>query len=145
MRSRANWSPASTRWRSMRRRRRKGSAEAKPSRGSRSGRLRRRFLHHRRDPQRLETVAIPPQHLEAEAVEGEALARFGDRARLVNDEPGDGGGFLVRQVPIHRAVEVADRHRAVDIDRAVGLRAYARDLDVVFVGDVADDFLEDVL
>ena len=40
----------------------------------------------------------------------------------MDDEAGDGGRLLVRQVPVHGAVEVADRHRAVDIDRAVGLR-----------------------
>ena len=35
--------------------------------------------------------------------------------------------------------------RAVDVDRAVGLRPHARHRDVVLVGDVADDLLEDVL
>ncbi len=99
----------------------------------------------RRDPQRRDAVAGLAQHLEAEAVEGEGLARLGDDARLVDDEAGDGGRLVVGQVPVHGAVEVADRHRAVDIDRAVRLRADALDGDVVLVGDVADDLLEDVL
>ena len=68
-----------------------------------------------------------------------------NRARLVDDEAGDGGGLRIRQIPVHRAVEIADRHRAVDIDRAVRLRPHARHRNVVLVGDVADDFLEDVL
>ena len=48
-------------------------------------------------------------------------------------------------VPVERAVEIADRHRAVDDDRAVGLLLDALDIDVVLVGDLADDLLDDVL
>ena len=78
-------------------------------------------------------------------MEGEDLAGLGDRPRLVDDEAGDGRRLLVGQVPVHGAVEVADRHRAVDIDRAVRLRPHALHRDVVLVVDVADDLLEDVL
>ena len=99
----------------------------------------------RRDPERRDPVPVLAQHLEAEAVEGEGLAGLGDDARFVDDEAGDGRRLLVGQVPVHRAVEVADRHRAVDVDRAVRLRAHALHGDVVLVGDVADDLLEDVL
>src|SRR6266446_9913184 len=48
--------------------------------------LRDRLLRHRGDPQRLQAIAVPTQHLEPEAVEREALARLRDRACLVNDE-----------------------------------------------------------
>src|SRR3712207_7544982 len=53
--------------------------------------------------------------------------------------------LVVGQVPVHGAVEVTHRHRAVDVDRAVDLRAHALDRHVVLVLDVADDLLEDVL
>ena len=69
----------------------------------------------------------------------------GNRLRLVDDQPGDGGRLVVRQRPVKRPVEVADRHRAVDDDRAVGLLLDALDIDVMFVGDLADDLLDDVL
>ena len=42
-------------------------------------------------------------------------------------------------------VEVADRHRALDDEAAVRLADDAGDGDVVLVGDLADDLLEDVL
>src|SRR5262249_30053600 len=99
----------------------------------------------RRDPQSGDAVAIAAQHLKPEAVEREALARLRDRAGLVNDEPGDGSGFLVRQIPIHGTVEVADRDPAIDRDGAVELRLDARHRNVVLVLDVADDLLENIL
>src|SRR5215470_4406990 len=89
--------------------------------------------------------AAPPQHLEPEAVEREALARLRDRARLVNDEARDGGCLGVGQVPVHGAVEVADRNRAVDVDGPVRQRPHARNLDIVLVADVAHDLFENVL
>src|SRR5690348_10229178 len=41
---------------------------------------------HRHDAQRGDAVALPPQYAETEAVEGETLAAFGDRARFVDHE-----------------------------------------------------------
>ena len=41
-------------------------------------------------------LRLAAQHAEAEAVEGEGLARLGDRARLVNDEAGDRRRLVVR-------------------------------------------------
>src|SRR3954471_5548573 len=84
-----------------------------------------------RDAQRGDAVAVAAQDAEAKAVEGKSLTGFGDRARLVDDETGDGGCLFVRQVPFHDAVEIANRHAPVDIDRAVGLRAYARHSDIM--------------
>ena len=63
----------------------------------------------------------------------------------MDDEPGDGRRFVVGQVPLQGAVEIADRNAAIDVDRAVGLRPHARHRDVVLIGDVADDFLQNVL
>src|SRR5262245_66354494 len=71
-----------------------------------------RLARHRHDAQRGDAVALPPQHAEAEAVEGEALAAIGDRARLVNDEARHRGRILLRKVPAHGAIEVAERDRA---------------------------------
>ena len=86
------------------------------------------------------------EDLEAEAVEGEGLAGAGDRLGLVDDEAGDGVGLLVGERPVEGAVEVADGDAALDLDRAVGLAGDAGGLlDVVLVGDVADDLLDDVL
>src|SRR5215211_926791 len=98
-----------------------------------------------RDAQRGDAVAVAAQHAEPEAVEGEGLAGVWNRARFVDDETGDGSRFLVGQVPIHDTVEIADRHAAVDIDRAVGLRAHAWNCDIALVGDVDDDVIQKVL
>src|SRR5262249_18274783 len=105
-------------------------------------RLEHRLAHQRGDAQRRDAVPVATQHPKTEAVEGEGLAGLGDRPRLVDDEPGDGGRFVVGQVPFHGAVEIADWNAAVDVDRAIGLRPYARHRDVVLIRDVADDFLQ---
>src|SRR4026209_2082625 len=68
------------------------------------------FARHRRNLERGDAVALTPQHAEAEPVESKALAAVGDRARLVDHEACDGGRLLVRQMPVHGAVEVPDRH-----------------------------------
>ena len=57
------------------------------------------------------------------AVEEELLPGVGDGARLVDHEAGDGHGVVVRQIPIHGAVEIADGDITVDVHRAVGLAA----------------------
>src|SRR5437762_14269163 len=73
------------------------------------------------DPECSNAVALAAKHGEAEAVECEALASLGNRARLVNDEAGDRRCFIDREVPVHGAVEVANRYRAVDDHRTVRL------------------------
>ena len=77
-------------------------------------------------------------------MEGEGLPRFGNRPRLVNDESGNGGRLVVGQAPFHGAVEVPNGHAAVHVDGTVRLRPHARHCNIVLVGDVADDLLEDV-
>ena len=77
-------------------------------------------------------------------MEGETLAPIGDRACFVDHETGYGGRLSVGKTPIHRAVEIADRHRAVDDHRAVRLGANAGDHHIVLVGNVADDLFQDV-
>ena len=47
-------------------------------------------------------------------MEGEYLALGRDHLGLVDDEAGDGVGLVIGQRPVRRAVEVANRHRAVD-------------------------------
>src|SRR5215470_18227217 len=51
-----------------------------------SGLCHRRLPGKRRDLQRGDAIAMLARDPEAEAVEGEGLARLGDRARLVDDE-----------------------------------------------------------
>ena len=58
---------------------------------------------------------------------------------------GDGRRFLVRQVPVHDTVEVADRHGAFDGDRTVGILPHALHSEIVLVGNVTDDLLQNVL
>src|SRR5262245_55055014 len=82
-----------------------------------SCRFQRRLANERRDAQRGDPVLLPTQHAEAEAVEGKGLPGLGDRARFVDDEAGDGGRLTVWQVPLHGAIEIADRH---EIGRASG-------------------------
>ena len=44
------------------------------------------------------------------------LAGLRDRTRLVYDETRDGGCLIIRQVPFHSTVDIADRYAAVDVD-----------------------------
>src|SRR5215510_7079356 len=83
----------------------------------------RRLARKWRDPQRRDPVALAPQDAKTETVEGEGLAGFRDRPRFVDHQTRDRGRLGVGQTPIHGAVEIADRHPAVHVDRAVGLRA----------------------
>src|SRR3954451_10115890 len=104
-----------------------------------------RLTRHRDNAQRRDAVALAAENAKAEAVEGETLAAFRNRARLVDHEPGDRGRLFIGKIPVHRAVEIADRLRAVHHDRAVRLRAHTSHDDVVLIGDIADDLLQDVL
>jgi len=109
------------------------------------GRRRPEGRRERCDPQGGDPVALLAQNLEAEPVEAESLARLGDRARLMNDQAGHGRGFVVRQIPAHRPIELPDRRRAIDHDRAVPLLAHPQHGHVVLVANIADDLLDDVL
>src|SRR6266545_2525444 len=80
----------------------------------------RRLAHKRRNAQRRNPVLLAAQDAKAETMKGESLPGLRDRARLVNHQARDGGCLSVGQAPVHRPVEVADRHPTVDIDRAVG-------------------------
>src|ERR1700689_5323844 len=82
--------------------------------------LGRYLARERGDAQCSDAIAGLAQDVEAEAVEREALSRLGDRARFVDHDARDGGGLVVGNIPVHGPVQVADRHCAVDIHRAVG-------------------------
>src|SRR5947207_9351692 len=97
------------------------------------------------DANRRDLIAALAQNFEAVAVERESLAGLGDGLRLMDDETGDGGRLLVRQRPVHLAIEIADRHRAVDIHRAVRLHTDRRVVQVVLVRDLAHVLLEYIL
>src|SRR5262245_18796272 len=79
-------------------------------------------------------VATFAQNLKAVAVESEGLARLGDGLGLVDDETGYCGGLIVRQRPVHLAVEIAYGHRAVDVHRAIGRHAARRGMGVLRLG-----------
>ena len=73
------------------------------------------------------------------------MAGFGDGLGFVDDKARDRHRFIIGQIPIHGAVEIADRHHAIDIDAAIGLGAHALHGDIVLVLNIADDFLENIL
>ena len=78
-------------------------------------------------------------------MKGEGLALFRNGHGFVDDQTSDRRRLLIRQVPVERPVEIADRHRSVDDDRAVGLLAHALHLDIVLVGNIADNLFQNVL
>src|SRR5256885_3084340 len=106
---------------------------------------RRALAAERRDMQRGDPVALFFQNAETESVKRKALPGFGDRTRLVNYQTGDRRRLFVRQAPVHQAIEIADRHRAVDHDGAIRLRLAAAYRNVVLVGNVTDGILQNVL
>src|SRR5580700_9768522 len=69
------------------------------------------LARHRHDAQRRDAVALPAQYAKPETVKGKTLAAFGDRTCFVNHEARDRRCLFVGQAPIHRAIEIADRHR----------------------------------
>src|SRR6516225_4482177 len=85
----------------------------------------RDLANKRGNAQGRDAVACLAQYLETEAVKGKTLPRFGDRPCFVNDNTRDRGRFVVRDIPVHGPVEIADRHAAVDIDRSVRKRTHA--------------------
>ena len=62
----------------------------------------------------------------------------------MNDKPRNGHRLIIRQGPVERAIEIADGHLAIDINRAVRLRADALNGAVVLVLDFADDFFKNI-
>ena len=62
----------------------------------------------------------------------------------MDHKPRNRDGFLIGQTPVHHAVEVANGDGAIDGDRAIGLFADTDDRRVIFVFDLADDFLENI-
>ena len=76
---------------------------------------------------------------------GKGLPAFGDGLRLVDDKARDRDCFLVREAPVHRPVDVANRHVPAHDDAAFFLAFHALEIGVVFILDVAHDLFEDVL
>ena len=76
----------------------------------------RGFAIKRGNTQGGDAVARFAQHLKAETVKREALSGFRDRTGFMNDKTGNGGRFVVGNVPIHRAIEIANGDAAIDID-----------------------------
>src|SRR5438477_10122181 len=76
-------------------------------------RLCRRLAGQRRHPQGGDAIAGFTQDLKTETMKREALSGFGDRTCLVNDNAGDRGGLVVRNIPIHCPIEIANRYAAV--------------------------------
>src|ERR1700735_479944 len=103
-----------------------------------------RARSERRDSERSDPIALLAQYFEAEAMKAESLTRLRNRARLVNHKAGHRRGFVVRQVPAHRAIELPYGRRAVHHDRPVPLFAYSLHGDVVLIADIAHDLLDNV-
>jgi hypothetical protein len=47
-------------------------------------------------------------------VKAERLLFVRNHLRFMDDEAGNGVGLVIRQLPVRRAVQVADRHRPFD-------------------------------
>ena len=78
-------------------------------------------------------------------MKAEFLARARDCTAFIEDKAGDGRGVLVGKLPAKRPVQIADGHRTIDNPRPVRLRRQAGKVDIMFVIDVADNLLQDVL
>src|SRR5208282_499571 len=76
------------------------------------------LARERGDAQCSDAIAGLAQDVEAKAVESEALSRLRDRARFVDHDARNGSGLVVWNIPIHRPVQIAHRHGAIDIHRA---------------------------
>src|SRR5262245_50875281 len=98
----------------------------------------------RPDPDPREPVLVAFQHDETLSVEGERLLLLWNRLSLMDDESRNRCRLIVRQLPVERPVEIADWHRPVDDNRSVGLLFHALDVDIMLVGYLTDDLLDDV-
>src|SRR5215211_8945493 len=101
-------------------------------------------LAQRRDPKRGDLVAAFAQYLKAKAMEGEGLSALRDHLRLVDDETCHRGHFVIGQMPVVEPVQIAHGHDTVDDIGSAWLRPYTMDSDIVLVGNIADDFLDDI-
>src|SRR5262249_58369921 len=63
-----------------------------------------------------DAIACTTQHPETKSMEREALAHFGNRTRLMDHKSSDRRRLLVRQIPVHDAIEIPDRYSAIDVD-----------------------------
>src|SRR5436190_23015133 len=85
------------------------------------------------------------EHFQAEAVKIENLTHFRNHPGIMDDKAGNGGGLLIREVPIQGTIKVAQRHGAFHDIRPVGLRLDARGDEIMLILDIADNLLNDVL
>src|SRR5215203_377116 len=67
----------------------------------------------RGDPDRRHLVLAFLEYLEAETVEAEGLSHLWNHSRLMDHKACNGVGFIIGQVPVESAVQVADRHAAI--------------------------------
>src|SRR5580698_1597056 len=102
------------------------------------------LARQRCDTQCSDAVSGLAQDVKTKAVKGEALTRFRDRARFMNDDPGYRRRLIIRNIPVHRPVKITYRNRAIDVDRAIRQRPHARHGDIVLVGDVTDNLLYNI-
>ena len=73
-------------------------------------------------------------------MEGKALAGVWNGLGFVDHQACDGHRLFIGQIPVHRAIEVANWHRPIDIDRTIWLGAHALYGDVMLIHNIADDF-----
>ena len=121
-----------------------GETRADDDEINRPVRLPSRPALQRRHPERRHLVLALFQDFEAEAVEGEGLADFGNHPRLVDDQPGEvvasSSGRSQSKARLRSRIGTAPS----TMKEPSGLPAHAGRHRIMLVDDVADDLLDDV-
>src|SRR4051812_7174649 len=109
------------------------------------GQLSRFLFREELDLEPLDPRAVDVEHVEADPVVNDLVSGFGRAAELAEDEPGDRVVVLLGQLGLELLVEVVDREGAVDSHVTVPEMLDGLVRKVVFVLDLADDLLQQVL
>ncbi len=63
----------------------------------------------------------------------------------MDHKAGNGGCFLIGKVPAQRTIKITDRQRTIDQNRTIRLQSDALHVEIVFIGNIADNLFENVL
>ena len=93
-------------------------------------------------PKRLDLVAFPLQDLEAVTMIGKGLTRRRDGLAFMDDKTGDRDGFIIRQLPVHGPVQIADRDIATHDGAAFFHALYPSQLFIILILNIANYFFQ---
>jgi len=97
-----------------------------------------------RDADRHDAVTLHPVGAQLQLLEAHDLPLLRHVPEQVQDQAADGVPLGVGQVGAEDLADLVDRCAAPDADGAIGEHLDPGQFDVVLVGDLADDFLEQV-